>query len=95
MSSPARVLAATVLVEAAREHEIPGRVKRREIERVLEREDYALYVFRGARSRTHPLWTGEGPDPGNPYRTGGAAWDRVQAAARLLGLPETEPLEQP
>ena len=39
---------------------------------------YALYVWRAARSRVHPHWTGVF-DPG---------WDQVAAAARVLGLEE-------
>lgn len=90
-----RVLAAETLVDAARPGQLAGRVRTAEIRRVLTRPDYALYIFRTARSRSHPLWTGEGPDPGNPWTTGGTRWERVQAAARILELPETEPVHEP
>ena len=62
---------------------------------VLETPGYALYLFRRARSRAHPLWTGEGPDAGNPWQAGGDRWDRVQAAGRILELPETDPVDAP
>lgn len=85
-----RHLAAGVLVDASGEV-TDERRRAYHVDVVLADPDYALYLFRRARSHVHPLWTGEGPDPADPYRTGGDAWERVQAAARVLELPETEP----
>jgi len=85
-----RETAARTLVEYAAEIPPTGTLEL-EIAHVLADPAHALYVFRRARSHVHPLWTGAGPDPGNPWRTGGPDWDAVQAAARLLDLEETEP----
>lgn len=85
-----RVRAARVLVETSGEY-ADERRHAYATDVVLADPAHALYLFRRARSHVHPLWTGEGPDPGDPYRTGGDAWERVQAAARVLELPETEP----
>ena len=89
MSAWPREAAARLLVEHAAEIPVYGTAES-ETQRILDDRGHALYVWRRARSHVHPLWTGDGYDPADPWHTSSPDYDAVLAAGRLLEL-EDEP----